>query len=129
MAQFRLGVCYLEGFGVQQSHAEAARWIESAVAHGLPKAYFFLAMLKTKAELAPPDLFESARLCDIACPAPRSKPRSCACRPATEARPTKMAEAPSRQTQADHDHRFQPVQRRPAARFLLGACPRGRRAS
>jgi S1-C subfamily serine protease len=60
-AQLGLGVMYLEGYGVPQDHAEAARWYRRAANQGIPAAQHALGVMYREGYGVPQDHAEAVR--------------------------------------------------------------------
>ena len=58
-AQFKLGLMYFQGIGVQSSPAIGFYWIEKAANNNLPEAQVYLAYMYKKGIGAPVNLFKS----------------------------------------------------------------------
>ncbi len=56
IAQYYLGVMYMEGQGVKQDYEEAGKWLRKASKQGLAAAMYKLAHLYTKGKGVPKDL-------------------------------------------------------------------------
>jgi len=61
VAQYRVGTCYYNGWGVPADRDEAVRWFKMAAAEGHAEAQYRLANAYAAGEGAPLDRFEAAR--------------------------------------------------------------------
>jgi tetratricopeptide (TPR) repeat protein len=61
IAQYHLGVCYSNGFGVAKDHDEAAKWFRLAANQGDPEAQLNLGVAYWKGEGVPKNQFEAVK--------------------------------------------------------------------